>query len=373
MNKKILYVHQAAELYGSDKTLLDLILGIDKGLYTPYVVLPQEGLLTVELKKASIPVFIMPVMKVSRGMGLFNIKGLYQNICSIYNLRKLDRKYQFDIVYTNTLATFLGAVYSFMFSKKHIWHIHEIIRKPRLVNQFFAFVVGMTSDKIIFNSTQSFENLSKENKKIIPKSIVIHNGVVVNKLAASKHSNNELINIGLIGRIHRWKGQFLLLDVFYKLSNKYNNIRLYFVGSTVSGLEFFQHQLEELVLKYKLKDKVNFIPFSQDIKPLYEAMDIVVVPSTEPEPFGMVTIEAMNNKRPVIASGHGGSLDIIDNGIDGLLFEPNNPIDLENQLVKLIENESLRISLAEKGFEKVEEKFSVNNYIQSISKVYESI
>ena len=72
MIKKILFIHQSSELYGSDKTLLDLLKGIDRSRFNPYVILPYEGLLSVELEKCNIEIFYLPVMKISRGIKLYN-------------------------------------------------------------------------------------------------------------------------------------------------------------------------------------------------------------------------------------------------------------------------------------------------------------
>ena len=222
MLKRILFIHQSAELYGSDKTLLDLIIGIDKSKYEPYVILPHSGLLSVELNKFDIPIFYMPVMKISRGIKFYNLLALFQNLFSLFKVYRLDKKYNFDIIYTNTLATFLGGIYSFTMNKKHIWHIHEIVLKPRMINILFAFITEKTAEKLIFNSNESYLHLNNVNKKIALKSTVILNGVELNQDISIK-SKDDIINIGLVGRIHSWKGQELLLHAFYNLQKIHLN------------------------------------------------------------------------------------------------------------------------------------------------------
>ncbi len=373
MIKKILFIHQSSELYGSDKTLLDLLKGIDRSKFNPYVILPYEGLLSVELEKCNIEIFYLPVMKISRGIKLYNFIGLIRNLYSLLALYRLDRRIGFDIIYTNTLASFLGGCYSIIFNKIHIWHIHEIIQKPKFISKFFAYFTEKTSIKLIFNSNASYNHMFSENSKISEKSTVIFNGVTLLENSRLK-AQDKLIYIGLIGRIHSWKGQELLLRAFYNLTKKYDQIRLKFIGSAVKGLEFHKTNLEKIInQELYLNDKVQFIEFTKEIGKIYSELDIVVVPSIEPEPFGMVTIEAMNHMRPVLAAGHGGTLDIIQDNACGVLFEPNNQIDLEDKLSLLILDSELREKIAKNGYQRVKDQFDVKQYVSKIEEVYESI
>ena len=95
----ILIIHQSAELYGSDKTLLLLLKHIDKTKFYPVVVLPNEGILKDELEKENIEVVIAPVLKLSRKM--FTPKNIFKFIkdikIGISILDKLNKKHHFDI------------------------------------------------------------------------------------------------------------------------------------------------------------------------------------------------------------------------------------------------------------------------------------
>ena len=101
--------------------------------------------------------------------------------------------------------------------------------------------------------------------------------------------------------------------------------------------------------------------------------DAVVVPSTEPESFGLVATESMLSKKPVIASKLGGLQEIIIHEETGYLFEAGNSADLCEQLEKIIENPYLGISLGEKGQERVKKCFSTQKYVGGMKSVYDSI
>ena len=115
------------------------------------------------------------------------------------------------------------------------------------------------------------------------------------------------------------------------------------------------------------------IPFQNEIHKIWQAIDIAVVPSTEPEPFGMVAIEAMLAHKPIVASNHGGLTEIIENNATGFLVTPNSVQDLVIALEKLIQNELLRKEMGEKGYLRVTTAFSVEQYVDSFEKFFEKI
>lgn len=152
--KSILFIHQSAELYGSDKTLLILLENIDRNRFFPVVVLPNDGPLKSELEKIGIKVIITPVLKLYRNIFTFKngIKFVKDMFNSVSLLSKLHIEHKFEIVYSNTLAVLLGAIFSNKKKIKHIWHVHEIIEHPKLIAWLFPKLLYYFSDKIICNS-----------------------------------------------------------------------------------------------------------------------------------------------------------------------------------------------------------------------------
>ena len=122
--KNILFIHQSAELYGSDKTLLLLLKYLDKAKFYPVVILPNDGPLKNELEKVNIEVHIAPVLKLYRKM--FSPKNLITFFSDIKKgvtiSNELHKKYHFDIVYSNTLAVLLGLFFVRKTKIKHITH-----------------------------------------------------------------------------------------------------------------------------------------------------------------------------------------------------------------------------------------------------------
>jgi glycosyltransferase involved in cell wall biosynthesis len=370
--KTVLFIHQSAELYGSDKTLLFLLKELDRSKILPLVVLPEEGPLKNAIEHENIEVVIAPVLKLHRN--IFKPKNLFNFIKDFFKgttiLKDIIKSKNVDIIYSNTLAVLLGFVTAKRHKVSHFWHVHEIIESPSLIKSLYRFLLNAkTNSLVLFNSyaTEKFWNVTSKN-------VVVWNGIKpFSNLKTEESDSKQCLKIALVGRISRWKGQQLLLDAFYNVQKNNSNVELYFVGSAPPKQEHFLTQLQDKIKGLDLVDKVKIIPFQKDIESVWRGIDIAVVPSTEPEPFGMVAIEAMMAAKPVIGANHGGLKEIIIPNETGLLFRPNNQKDLEGCLEKLIQDKALRESFGKEGLKRASNVFSVNKYARTIEDLLQTL
>ncbi len=380
--KNILYIHQSTDLYGSDKTLLFLVRGLDKKLFNPIVVLPNYGPLNKELEKLRIKTIVTPVINIHRRM--FTIKKMMKLPFHVFkSLKKLKSELNnitIDIVHSNTTVVCLGAIYAKRNKIKHYWHIHEIVNSPKIGGKFFALMVYYFSDKVIFNSkaTQNSFVIYKSNLEL--KSTVIYNGVDrVEKISSSKDilwlrqslkiDANDIL-LGLFGRINKNKGHELLIDAFGKLYENFKNIKLLIIGSTVQGQEELLVKLKDKLIQNNLNEQVRIVPFQTDIWKFWDAIDIAIVPSIIPESFGLVAVEAMLSKKPVIASNEGGLREIVLNKKTGLLFEANREEELLSAMLFFLTNKDQINLLGEQGYIEASKRFTLNSYVQNFEKQY---
>jgi glycosyltransferase involved in cell wall biosynthesis len=372
----ILIIHQSAELYGSDKTLLLLLKYLDKTKFYPVVVLPNEGILKDELEKENIKVVIAPVLKLSRKM--FTPKNIFNFLKDIKKgisiLDKLNNKHHFDIVYSNTLAVSLGMIYAKKRKIKHLWHVHEIIVSPKIIAAIYPKLLMVFSDLVVCNSIATQKNLTQRIPKLESKSIVIYNGIEIPKVANLDKINlgfpEDNIVISLVGRISSWKGQQLLVSAFVILAEKHLNIKLVFLGSAPPNQEQFEISLKNKIAENKLQEQVIIFPFQKEIVKFWNSIHIAVVPSTEPEPFGLVAVEAMLAKKPVIASNHGGLAEIVIDNETGVLVAPNNAIALAEAISKLLDQPELRTQFGDNGYKRVILEFSVEKYVANFETAF---
>ncbi|GAB64076.1 MAG: glycosyltransferase family 1 protein [Candidatus Jettenia sp.] len=380
--KTILYVHPSADMYGSDKALLSLVLGLNKKKFRPVVLLPFEGPLAQKLKLSGIKTYVVPLTIIGRLT--FNPIGLlklpFKLFCSMRAINKVLADITVDVVHSNTLAVLSGALWARWKRIPHVWHVHEMIVHPKLVRHFLPYLLKIFATKVICNSNATMKLLIESQPVLAVKSIVVWNGLersekVDKQSVAELRQQLGLVNndvlVALVGRINRWKGQGLLVEAADLLWKKgLRNIHYLIVGSSPYKQECFVDNLFLQIAASQIQEQTTVMDFRNDIWVVWDTCDIAVVPSTEPEPFGLVALEAMAAKKPVIAANCGGLKEIVIDQETGVLFEPRNSYALADAIEDLINNKEKRHRLGNNGFNRLNEKFSLSNYIFSIESIY---
>jgi glycosyltransferase involved in cell wall biosynthesis len=178
--------------------------------------------------------------------------------------------------------------------------------------------------------------------------------------------------IGIVGGVKRWKGQHVVVRATAKLAAMWPDVRCLVVGSGVPGETYFE-ELLQLSRDLGLERNVIFTGFEPRPADLMNAMDVVVHASITPEPFGLVNIEAMALRKPVVATRIGGPIEIFDDGRDGLLVAPSDPAALAERLATLLADPVLRRRIGESARTKVEEKFTMGDTVRAIESVYDEV
>jgi len=376
-------------MYGSSKVLLSLVLQLQNNSeeWNPIVCMPlEEGPLKDILKKENIHIIEMPAVKLTRAMlTSFNIIGLFREYFKAKKIFKKETKgILISCIQSNTLATLFGAFYCVFHKPKHIFHVHEIMDRPKTASFFFKNLLLLFSDYVVYNSTATQDFYNGMAGRLRKKSTTIVNGVDRTEKSTSLseikeirknyfQANDQHFLIGLVGRINRLKGHQLLLNAFIEVSKKHPNAKLCFVGSPPPNQELYLTNLQSEVQQSKVAEKVSFIDFQENIFSIVESLDLIIVPSTEPESFGLIVVEAMLAKKAVIGSNIGGISTIIDHEKTGLLFEANNKEELSTAITRLINDNSLKASMEEKGFQKAKEHYSTNTMYIKFNQLYNTV
>ena len=387
--KNILFVSIANDMYGSSKVLLSLVLQMKQNSedYHPIVCLPlEDGPLKDIMKAEGIQIIEMPVVKLTRSMlKSLNFFGLFRDYFKAKKILKRELKgVEISCVQSNTLATMFGAFYGVFHKPKHIVHVHEIMDRPKVASFFFKTVLQLFSNHIVYNSIATEEFYNGMSRKIEKKSTLILNGVDRNEAAISEEQKAEIRKdlfqakddqflIGLIGRINRLKGHHLLLEAFQEISDKYPKAKLCFVGSTPPNQEFYLTNLQDEVENLGLAEKVSFVDFQDNVYAVLESLDLVIVPSTEPESFGLIVVEAMLSKRAVIGSDIGGISTIIDDKETGLLFPPNDKLALATAISELMEDSEKKKNIEVKAFQRAVDVYSTAAMYKKFNQLYDTV
>lgn len=132
--------------------------------------------------------------------------------------------------------------------------------------------------------------------------------------------------LGVIGRIDEKKGQLFLAKMVKQLRDEGENVALLIVGTpTVDNPEsvVYHQKILQFIEENKLENNIYFAPFTQEINKFYQAIDLFVM-SSEGETFGMVTVEALFSKKPVLGTHASGTPEVLGNGTRGGLYTFNN-------------------------------------------------
>lgn len=378
--KRILVIHQSADLYGSDRTLLQLLCAIQPGEADIVVLLPCRGPLADELVAAGIEVHIVPLALITRKSltwrGLFELP--IDLLKSFHAIGRVLAGRKVDVVYSNTLAVISGVCWAFFRRTYHVWHIHEVPlhRWQRILMQLFFVRMGSV---LVCNSHTTLRlwfgtNVGRRKSERIR---VVLNGIAdpdIRWVMQADPLRQELgmpeILISCVGRISWRKGQEILLRAAEQIwESGERGIHFLIVGSPPSGQETALESLKEMMRLSPARDVLHFRDFQRNIWPVWAATDIAVVPSTEPESFGLVAVEAMAMNCPVIASGHGGMLEIVDDGLTGKLVAPGDVNALARAIRLLAINSERRREMGEAGRRKFLTHFSEQVYLKSMKNI----
>jgi len=184
--------------------------------------------------------------------------------------------------------------------------------------------------------------------------------------------NPSHILISTVGHAVPVKGWDIAIRAFAKVHNVIPNVRLVFVGSITSSEEtrIFQ-QLTDLVRHYKLSKYIHFLRHRNDIPEILKSSDIFILPSRS-EGMPGALIEAMAAGLPCVATRAGGIPEVITNGENGLLFEKENEDELSGHLVRLVQNQRLRKSIAMRASQRAR-AFSIEAYVDKLFECYKTL
>ena len=377
---KVLLVNNSADIYGASRCLLRIVKLLDRTKFEPIVLMPGPGPLENDLRDAKIRTIIFPELSVIERK-ILNPLGLMRFVLnfplSVIGLRRILKEQQIDLVHTNTGVMLSPGLAACLAGVPNVWHIRDWFLEFPLFWKFYSRYIHAFSSRILA--------VSDAVAGQFPASFgatVLHDGFELAEFAISdpaagakfraEYGLGDGLVVGCVGRIKLIrKGQEVLLRAAGLLKQRGVRARYVIVGAPFPGNEWHLDELAAIIREHGLEGDVVFTGELENPLPAYAAMDVFVLPSAQPEPFGGVVMEAMCRGLPVIATNSGGSVQQVADGETGYLVPPGNAPALAAKLELLLGDAALRRQFGEAGQRRIEERFDLKKMVERIEGVYE--
>ncbi|MFQ5576889.1 MAG: glycosyltransferase, partial [Anaerolineae bacterium] len=239
----ILYVHSSAQLYGSDRLLLNMAAGLDCDRFRPVVVLPEDGPLVAALQQAGVAVHRGKLSVLHRTLNPLFWAGFWGHLpLSVANLARLIKAEGVRLVHSNTSHVLDGALAAKAAGVPHVWHIREVHTGLSKLGRPLSRFVYASSERVLCMSTASKEAFFGRRPND-PKLQVVYDGV--NPARFELPGNGTALRaglglppqaplLGMVGRIAHWKGHRLFLQAAAQVRRQFPAARFLIVGDAVT-------------------------------------------------------------------------------------------------------------------------------------------
>lgn len=301
------------------------------------------------------------------------IKIIY-NRFAIRSARKILDKEKIDIIHINGLDSEVGAEVALKLNVPYVWHIRQLLEEDfgmRLHNEKRILNLLKRANAVIAISKTVKE---KFERKLNRELSLIYNGIPLDEYIIKERKpfySNETLKILLAGRIVEQKGQFEAVKAINHLVQfGIKNIHLTIAGN-IQDTEY-ANSIRDYITRNELHDYIQILDHVSNLRQLRKTCDIGLICSKK-EAFGRVTIESMASRMLVIGANTGGTAEIIENNVNGLLYQQGDYISLANQIKYAIENKNKMNAIIFNGYKSVIENYSISNVVDIITNIYINI
>lgn len=369
---RVLYVLPEGERGGVERFLESVFAHHDAAAVRPVVLAAADGAWTTELRRAGLAVHVLEGPRLSKPWHHFPV------------VRSLLARERIDVVHSTYAwahalvrpATLAAGVPSF-------WFHHG----PVAPGRWQGLAPLMPSPLLLANS-HFLANQLRRTIHGAGRVEVVHYGLATAEFTANGDRRARMraqwglapheLAIGIVGFIDTWKGQDVFLRAAARLAPRRPDMRFFVVGGPRQGAararcEALWQTLHRFSREAGLESAVTFTGHVDMSGGALDALDVVVHASTEPEPFGMVLLEAMAAGKTVIASAEGGPTEIVRSGVDGLLIAPGDDYLLAATLERVADEPSLRARLGSAAVARVASDFHPRRPARQLEALYRQL
>lgn len=364
----ILIIANSLEGYGANNSMLDMLMPLMSKGVNVTVLLPGYGPINRELQKRGIYYSVLPYeMSASVGMNkAHKWQKLLENISLLAEATQIVEKRNIEVIHTNASNVDFGALLALKCGLPHVWHVRELLYEHYQMKYFFPRL-----QEVLFRNANAVITISEyvaRKRKFGKHNYTLYNGIDLHKYELNKEIcfSREIIRILYCGIISKEKGTMDAIKAIQNLVERgYTNFLLDIVGSESD----YSRTLMDYVTEHGLSEYITFYGYQADVLEFRRKADIALMCSRS-EALGRVTIESMLGECLVIGAASGATLELIDDGNTGYLYEAGNVHQLAEKILFVYQNKEKARIIVSRAKEYAVDNFDSKRYGEKIYRLY---
>ena len=202
---------------------------------------------------------------------------------------------------------------------------------------------------------------------------MIYNGIPLppapttnNKVRNELDLHQSTLVVGMIGRVSYWKGQDYFIRISHELLKHDGEVKFIMVGDVYPGNEHLYDELTQLKQLLGVTNSIFDLGYRRDIPDILSALDLFILPSTLPDPFPTVILEAMGQGKAIVATRHGGALEMLEENVSGAFIPINDEKAASTIIFSLLKQKKLRTEMGIQARKRVSNDFSSAKFKKKI-------
>jgi glycosyltransferase involved in cell wall biosynthesis len=300
-------------------------------------------------------------------------------------VRRAARRCGAEIVHANSIRAGVVVGLAQARSSARVVHVRDCLPPGPLTSATMRLIAA-TATTIVANSQYTARSVRAAAPDTSVE--VVYNAVDLERFDPARidraqararlgAAGERRVLLAVVAQLTPWKGQDTAIEALKLLREQGVDAHLLLIGSakfvaraTRFDNEVYVARLRDLVASSGLRDHVSWLGERDDVPELMRALDVLLLPSWE-EPFGRAIIEAMALCVPVVATSVGGPAEIIEDGRQGYLLAPREPLAWAHAIRQLAESPARAREMGCAGRQRVEETFTVAHHVAATLAVYE--
>ncbi|HEX2092491.1 MAG TPA: glycosyltransferase family 4 protein [Longimicrobiaceae bacterium] len=397
---KIAFLNPSGQLGGAERSLLDILASLraaEPG-WDMRLVATADGPLVSGAESLGVHSTVLPLPPALAQLGDGGADGAGKGgsllkllragpTAAAYasRLRETLRELAPDVVHSNGFKMHVLGLWTRPRRTPVVWHVHDFVGRRPVMSMLLRSHARRCA-AVVANSRSVAADVTAVCRGVVPVHPVYNaidldvfnpagQTLDLDAAAGIPTPHSGTVRVGLVATLGWWKGHETFLRAVSLLPRDLP-FRAYVVGGALYETADSQHSLDHLrnlAGRLGVFDRVGFTGYVPDAAAAMRALDVVVHASTEPEPFGLVIVEAMGCGRAVIASQAGGAAELITAGENALGHRPGDAAGLARCIEALVRDRDLRLRLGEAGRATVERSFDRARLAAELAPIYRAV